>query len=671
MFFNIRKPSVLLPLICLLIFGSQFTPAQDKNWREISQADLQQKTPKVEADADAEALFWEVRIDDSSENDLKKFTYVRVKIFTERGRERFSKFDIPFAKGLKIKDLAARIIKPDGTIVELRQDEIFEREIIRANGVKIKAKSFAVPNIEMGTIIEYRYREIFKDAGAVGMRLVFQKDIPVQTLSYYYKPSNSKSSPNYQPYNFTDTRFVKDEKGFWLAQRTNVPAYKEEPNMPPEDQVLPWMLIQGIGLRIVGASSNSISFVVKNPNNMQQYWGAVSTEKAIYPRYFNKENKDIKKLAEQVTAGATTTDEKLRKIYEYCQTQIKNLTYDTTLTDEQRDKIPQAKSLNETVKKAAGMNYEINWLFAAMANAIGFEARIAYSADRSDIFFEPEMTSDYFIHQAGIAIRIGEEVKFFDPGSPFLPYGMLVWWEEGVWAMNIAENNYIWTKTPMTGVDKTVARRTGKFKLLEDGTLEGDVRIEYSGHLGYTFKINNYDESPNKREEILIESIKKQMSMAEVSAIGIENVTDPNKPFVYTYKIRVPNYAQKTGKRLFLQPGFFEYGSPALFSSGTRKYDMYFNYPWAERDSIEIRLPDGYTLDNADSPAMIADPQKIGKLEIKIGIAKETNTLVYERHFYFGNGEKIVFPVAAYQPVKNLFDAFNKADSHTITLKQN
>jgi hypothetical protein len=47
-------------------------------------------------------------------------------------------------------------------------------------------------------------------------------------------------------------------------------------------------------------------------------------------------------------------------------------------------------------------------------------------------------------------------------------------------------------------------------------------------------------------------------------------VTDPSKPLVYQYKIRIPNYAQKTGKRLFLQPGFFEYGAAPMFSTATR-----------------------------------------------------------------------------------------------------
>ena len=45
--------------------------------------------------------------------------YVRIKIFTERGRDEHSKIDIPYLGGMKIKDVAARTIKPDGTIVEL------------------------------------------------------------------------------------------------------------------------------------------------------------------------------------------------------------------------------------------------------------------------------------------------------------------------------------------------------------------------------------------------------------------------------------------------------------------------------------------------------------------------------------------------------------------------
>jgi hypothetical protein len=63
-------------------------------------------------------------------------------------------------------------------MVEIGKNDIFEREIVKANGIKIKAKSFAVPNVEAGVIIEYKYKEAVDNAGAVGMRLQFQRDYP-------------------------------------------------------------------------------------------------------------------------------------------------------------------------------------------------------------------------------------------------------------------------------------------------------------------------------------------------------------------------------------------------------------------------------------------------------------------------------------------------------------
>jgi hypothetical protein len=132
----------------------------------------------------------------------------------------------------------------------------------------------------------------------------------------------------------------------------------------------------------------------------------------------------------------------------------------------------------------------------------------------------------------------------------------------------------------------------------------------------------------------------------------------------------VPNYGQKTGKRMFFQPGFFEYGTNPMFSNATRKYDIYFHYPWSEQDSVEIEYPKTFDLDSADSPSPINDPQQIGLLNISIRADRNNSLMFYDRKFHFGGGGKILFQPVNYQPLKNLFDAFHKADAHTITLKQ-
>jgi hypothetical protein len=667
--FPAAKKFSWLTFFCVLIFSSFVASAQDKEWRPVPPQELAMKTSVVEPDADAEAIFWEVRIDDSSSDELARNHYVRVKIFTERGREKYSKFDIPFTKGIKIKNIAARVIKSDGTITEITDKDIFEREIVKANKVKIKAKSFAIPNIEPGVMVEYRYREVIDNGGAVGMDLSFQRDIPVQNLAYYYKPYNKKE-PNYQSYNFKDAKFVKDEKGFFLARRQNVPAFKEEPQMPPENTVRPWMKLQGVGFNITNVSAFSVSFMIKDPSNPTSFWGAVGAERAGLVKYMNKPSKEIKRVATEVTASAANDDDKLRKLYEFAQTQIKNTSFDASLTDEDRKRLPKIKELEDILKHKTADSQFVDMLFGAMASSLGFETRVAFAANREKMFFHPDMTVESFIHPAAIAVQVGKDWKFFNPGVNFLPYGSLIWYEEDVWALIIGEKQFSWERTPMTDVDKSIAKRTGKLKLSEDGTLEGTIRTEYFGQPAVTSRLQMFEDSADKREENLREEIKRRVSTAEVSGVVIENVTDPSKPLVYQYKIRIPNYAQKTGKRLFLQPGFFEYGAAPMFSTATRKYDIYFHYPWAETDDIEIALPKDFELDNADAPGQVADPGNIGSLDVIMAIDKASNVLKYKRKFHFGKGGRTLFPVGSYEPLKNLFDQFHKTDSHTITLKQ-
>ncbi len=247
---------------------------------------------------------------------------------------------------------------------------------------------------------------------------------------------------------------------------------------------------------------------------------------------------------------------------------------------------------------------------------------------------------------------------------------MLVWYEEGVWAIIIGDGNYAWQKTPLTDKKDSEIKRFGKFKLSEDGTLEGSVTIESRGQSAIGYRIENYDDSADKRIESLKEELKGRLSTAEISDVMIDNVSDPSKPLITRYKIKIPSYAQKTGKRLFLQPGFFEYNKNALFSSGSRKFDIYFHYPWSETDQIEIQLPTGYALDNPDTPGQVADPNRIGSDTVLMQIDNAVNVLKYNRKFYFGNDGNILFPNQSYAALKNLFDAFQKADTHTITLKQ-
>jgi hypothetical protein len=316
-----------------------------------------------------------------------------------------------------------------------------------------------------------------------------------------------------------------------------------------------------------------------------------------------------------------------------------------------------------------GTGTDIDMLFAALAMAAGFDARVVRLSDRSDTFFDKGFADDYFIQSYDIAVKVGEQWRFYDPASTYVPLGMLRWQEEAQEALLSDPKLPIWVMTPLSAPDKSKVKRSATLTLSEDGTLEGDAHIEYYGHLGVYRKEWDDDDSPAQREETLRDAVKKQMSTADVSDIKIENITDPVKPYVYNYHIRVPGYAQRTGKRLFLQPEFFQRGIEPLFSGSARKYPIYFDYPWSEEDAVTINLPAGFSLDNADAPA----PFRVGAISdyrVIMGVTHDGKQLVYQRKFFFGGGGVIVFPVNTYPDLKLYFDSLHQADNHTVTLKQ-
>ena len=630
--------------------------AQDKDWRPVSPEDLTSKTPVVEPSADAEAIFWEVRVDDSSSDGLILRHYVRVKIYTDKGREDFSKRDIPFLKGSRIKDVEARVIKPDGTVVYLNKEDVLEREIVKANGFKIKAKTFALPGLEVGSVIEYRYREVIDDAEA-NMRLVFQHDLPVRTISYFVKPFSGSRSMYYQKFNVGDTKFEKDSSGFYRATMNNVPAFHEEPNMLPEDEVKAWIYIY---------------YTANAPKTADEYWRNLSRGFYEVSKGSFKVNDDVRQAAEQAIAGATSDEDKLKHLYDYARSQIKNVSYTPHVSDEDRKKVRDSKTPGDTLRLKMGSSGDIDTLFGAMARAAGYDVRLALSGNRSEMFFNPNIAnSSLMLGSSSVAVKVGDGWRLFSPGEYYSPFGMMGWVEEGQQALVADPKELIWQQIPLAPAEKSCAIRSGKFKLSEDGTLVGEAKFEYTGHSSETEKQRNYGDSDAEMEKRLKDLIRQKISSStEVESFTIENANDPDKPFTYTFKIRVPGYALKTGKRLFFQPNVFERSSHPVFTASTRKYDVYISYPYAYKDDITIELPDGYSLENAESPGAVKDQQGIGANVVSMSVTNSGKTLIYKRNFSFGNGGFIRFPVNAYPIVKTLFEEFNKADVHQLTLRQ-
>jgi len=244
---------------------------------------------------------------------------------------------------------------------------------------------------------------------------------------------------------------------------------------------------------------------------------------------------------------------------------------------------------------------------------------------------------------------------------------MLRWQEEGAQGLISDPRESLFLQAPMSEPERSVIARKGAFELHEDGTLEGDVRLAYTGHSAAAAREQESKESATKREEDLRNDVKKQFANAEVSEAKVENLEDAEKPLTYSYRVKVPGYAQRTGKRLFLQMAYFQHGLPAKFTATDRKYPVLFEYPWTEQDEVSFKVPQGFALENPEAPSPVPMGE-IGGYEaaVKAGAGR----LIYERKLVFGRGGRLAYAVKVYPAVKQTFDAIHGQDERTLTLRQ-
>ena len=290
------------------------------------------------------------------------------------------------------------------------------------------------------------------------------------------------------------------------------------------------------------------------------------------------------------------------------------------------------------------------------------------AAIEGDFFFSKQRPTTYFINSFSVAVKHEDHWIFYDPGTPFLEPGMLRWQEEGSIALVSDPKEGFFTTTQYSVPARSKRSRRGVFKLLPDGTLEGTVRFTYTGHHARTQKSYYQDMTPAQQEEDWKESIKNRLNTAEISDFSLVQATDSEKPLVVSHSITVPGYATRTGKRILLQPAFFQHNVTPRFTDSSRKFDLYFDFAWSEDDEISIELPDGWELDQPGAPKG-TKLGEIGSYSVEVKKTTDGKQLIYHRQFEWGVGNRILVPSKFYSQLKAAFDYVQEQDGYTIALK--
>ena len=453
----------------------------------------------------------------------------------------------------------------------------------------------------------------------------------------------------YHPFHVKLPPFKPDGRGWFISQLDNLAAFQEEEDAPPSSETSPWVLIY---------------YAEDRKENLDHYWKTEGKRRTARYREEIKVNGEVKSIAQEVTSGAKSPEEKLKLLAIYCQKKIKNVAGDET-SDIDRQNFKPNKNSADTLKRGIGTEMDIRMAFAALADAAGFDARLAFLCDRETMIFRRELMIP-FLPKMDVAVDVNGKWKLYDVTSRFVEPGHLRWQEEGVSALIADEKEPEWITTEFTAADLSQYKHQGQIKLDEQGTLEGDLHDTLTGHPAEEWRETFSKSSTADRDKRLAESIASRLPGAEITALKSTEPADLSSPVSIQYHIKVPGYATRTGKRLFFAPAISETNEPARYTASTRRFDIMFHYPWSEQEDISIKTPAGYELDHGDAPhEMSFGP--VGGYQVKI--IKFPERLYYHREFEFGKNGAIYYPSSGYPAIKQAFDAIHDKDSHLLTLK--
>ena len=637
--------------VLAILLGSVLEAAK---WQPVAPDLLARKAPVVEKDADAEAVFWDVRIEDDlgmlDGVPCTTFTnHVRIKVYTEKGRNDRATVEIPFRSPDRVTKISGRTVRPDGKETELDPSTVHEKTLVKAGGAKWKAMTFTLPAVEPGAVIEYRWTQERPGRLMLNIPIEIQRDLPVQLATIAFKPL---AIPGYRltakAFGFAFPSFSDAKGGFRAASIPNVPALREEPYSLPEGMSRRWILV---------------SYTDVEKESVDDYWKEIGTKTSSDAKKYIAPSRALRKVADAVAAGDASADERLRKLFDHCRAKVRNLgNASVTLSAREREKLENEEDADDVLAQGAGTPRQINLLFAALAASAGFEVRMARVGDRRDVLFSPAMANVYFLSALDVAVRVDGQWRLFDPGSEHVPYGSLLWFEEGQKALVCDPKEPFFLDVPPMLPERNLERRTAELKLSPDGALEGTVRIELHGHRAVSRRGALADTRADEREKEMREALAERIPGAELTALEVDAIADPEVPLVLKYRVRVPAYATRAGKRIVLPPSFFERGVAPRFTASERRTPVWFATGWLEEDEVRIELPEGWIAEDLSWPA----PFLLGKGNLyRAGVSVEGRVLAYRRSLSFAGG---LFDPKLYPSLRQVFGQVSTTDGRELVL---
>lgn len=595
-----------------------------------------------------------------------QYHYFRIKVLTEKGL-RYADVDIDYDKrtdsgGFAIGEFFARTVQPDGTIVPFTgkgMDKVMEKDKENA----FTRRVYSLPAAKVGSILEYRYTIRRDDHWYASPRWQLQGDLYIKNEKFLWKPTDKELLGR--------TRGGRESVSQRLTWASSLPAgvTVQTQRLPTgrlnftvaASEVLPFANEQY--MPPIYSSRYHVNFYYTPYYSIQDFWATEVKYWISDTDKFETNGGLVSSVAHEQTQGATTDDQKARKLYAYVMT-LENTDYTRSRTSQEEKN--EIKNAEDVLKRKHGTSNQIAMTYVAMARTLGLKATSMYVSDRSYLLFDINWQEMSQLTDVIAIVNYDNTDHFLDPGSRYMPYGHLEWDHTvvgGVRQDNKDKAN-LFVLTPGDTYKFSHTSRVGDVNVTEDGHMDGKLTFTYNGSPALRWRHVALRNDTAELKEQMKKQIERMLPTGtDVEVVQIDNVENGELPLKVQAKVsgRIGN---AVGSRVMLPSALFEANSAPTFPHERRDLGVYFSYNELMQDAVRYTLPAGWTVESAPVN-QVATMKKVAAYTLNSQQA--ANAITLRRDFIMGD---IYFPHEQYAELRTFYNDLEAKDHSNVIIKR-
>jgi hypothetical protein len=638
---------LLCAFVCL-VAPSHLLHAQ---FREPTPEELHMTSDPKAPGAAAVYLYLEEKTDDAVP--YHSF-YARIKVLTEKGKE-LATVHVPYEKGqFTVAAIRGRTIHPDGTIVPL-QAKPTDLMTYRGGGRQFNDKTFTLPSVEVGSILEY-YLQLRYEDGASPPEWVIQQPYFVHKAHYFFNPV------------FNIGQDVVDKHGQvagGLMYATRLPYggqvaedsihrytldVADVPPMPTGDYMPP-----------VNNLRESVIFFYTNANSGPEFWEREGKYWAKNAERFTANSGVIKKAAADIVASGDSDEVKARKIYAAVM-KLDNTDFSGTTAP---PKTKGNKDAASVWKQQRGTSDEITLLYIALARAAGVKAWPMQVVNRDRALYEPtNLSTEQFDDYIAIVELGGKEV-YLDPGQKMAGFGVVHWKHEIAKGFKLTDKGVSIEETPAGPAKAASVQRFGDVGIDDKGTVTGTARFVFGGLEALLWRqlalLEQKDALAKDFSDYLDESLPEGVKGELDHFDGLAEFEGD-----LTAQIKLTGtLGATTAKRVIVPAFFFEArGKHPFVDEDSREVPVDLRYATMEQDDVTYRLPTGMKIASIPRNDDIA---WAGRLGLTVALKQGDGTVNVKRSFVRAAA---MFDPSLYGNLRYIYRRISNSDQQQIVLER-